>query len=397
MVCLGFPEGGATSCATKGVVSRVDAQLYAHTLEKGFSSQTRGSPGKLLILQVDAAINPGSSGGPALAEDGSVLGVASSALDGAQNVSYIIPALLVQLFVDEFQATQRWQGVCEMGFTFRNLECSALRESYGAEAGVLVNSVAPLGPAHGLLQEGDVLLTIDELPVRTDGRVPVDVGVTLPLAIEHVFSSSKKARNINALVLRQGKRQQLRLLTGTCPPLLPRFALLDAFPAFAIFGGLVFGRLSMPLVAEMLAGEEGLTLKTSCGLLTFLQRWKVSKDEEVLILQRVLRHTVNDGIDIEGLRVVQGVNDQQPRCLADLIRCVLTAPGPLRFELQDAATGSVEHEMLPKGALLADDEILAQNGISTPVSPEFFDLFAELQPDSRYVPRMRPHLKRRRH
>ncbi len=57
VVALGFPEGGTTICVTKGVVSRVDTQLYAHMESKGFSALTAGTPGKLLILQIDAAIN----------------------------------------------------------------------------------------------------------------------------------------------------------------------------------------------------------------------------------------------------------------------------------------------------------------------------------------------------
>ena len=50
---LGFSEGGSNLCTTQGVVSRIDMFPYA-----GYVS--------LPVIQIDAAINCGSSGGPAL-------------------------------------------------------------------------------------------------------------------------------------------------------------------------------------------------------------------------------------------------------------------------------------------------------------------------------------------
>ena len=61
MVVVGFPTGGDNLCVTAGVVSRVDVHEYAHP---GFS---------LLCVQIDAAVNAGNSGGPALRDDSSTV------------------------------------------------------------------------------------------------------------------------------------------------------------------------------------------------------------------------------------------------------------------------------------------------------------------------------------
>lgn len=74
---VGFPTGGSTICVSKGVVSRVDAQIYVHSRSKGVAHDTLNSPGRLPIIQIDAAINPGNSGGPTFDITNNVIGVAS--------------------------------------------------------------------------------------------------------------------------------------------------------------------------------------------------------------------------------------------------------------------------------------------------------------------------------
>lgn len=73
---VGFPMGGDGISITSGVVSRVDWGLYSH----GLSSN--------LIVTVDAAINSGNSGGPAIS-DGKVVGVAFQGLsEGVSEMNF---------------------------------------------------------------------------------------------------------------------------------------------------------------------------------------------------------------------------------------------------------------------------------------------------------------------
>ena len=59
----GYPIGGERLSVTRGVVSRVDFQVYSHSAVDSH-----------LACQIDAAINPGNSGGPVL-QEGRVVGV----------------------------------------------------------------------------------------------------------------------------------------------------------------------------------------------------------------------------------------------------------------------------------------------------------------------------------
>ena len=95
VTAVGFPTGGTQICVTRGVVSRVDVSVVGH-----------------LRIQIDAAINPGNSGGPVFDEKGRVIGVAAAGLRGAgaQNIGYIIPAEVVELFFSAFTTTAPANG-----------------------------------------------------------------------------------------------------------------------------------------------------------------------------------------------------------------------------------------------------------------------------------------------
>lgn len=74
------------------------------TVTRGVVSATRkaGEVGPTPLIQTDAAISPGNSGGPLLASDGRLLGVVSSKLagPGIESVGFAIPVSVVGAFVD---------------------------------------------------------------------------------------------------------------------------------------------------------------------------------------------------------------------------------------------------------------------------------------------------------
>jgi S1-C subfamily serine protease len=375
---LGFPEGGSTVCVTKGVVSRVDAQAYAHLEGQGLSERCSGFPGRLLILQVDAAINAGSSGGPALSEAGEVVGVASSGLSNAQNVGYIIPVPVLAMFLAEFERTGCWSGVCELGFVSRPLESEALRRYYGVGAGVLtgrraaaprITDVAPLGAA-AALRAGDVLLAVDGREVQSDGtaRLLIDEREVV-LALDHFVTSKRPGEEVVLRVQRQGAELSLRLVAGPCPQMLPRYCGVDARASFAIFGGLVFTRLSVPLLQELCLAEDAPAARVAA--LAAAHRWPRERGEELVVLLRVLHHPINEGVCAE-LQIVTHVNGEAVRSLAGLVqqaqRLSSAGSGFLRFSFSASA---LTEEVLPvEGLREADEEILAENGIAGRISSD---------------------------
>ena len=108
----GFPEGGEELGTTEGIVSRVELQRYAH------------SRIRLLCGQMDAAINPGSSGGPVIM-DGRIVGIAFQAL-GGENISYMVPSPVIEHFLKDIEDGD-FDGLPGLGLVVQSLENPDLR------------------------------------------------------------------------------------------------------------------------------------------------------------------------------------------------------------------------------------------------------------------------------
>jgi len=71
------------------------------TVSDGLISAVRGIPGELQVIQISAPISPGSSGGPLLNMEGSVIGVASASLSEGQNLNFAIGVETLKQFLQK--------------------------------------------------------------------------------------------------------------------------------------------------------------------------------------------------------------------------------------------------------------------------------------------------------
>src|SRR5437870_10411644 len=157
----GYPIGGERMSVTTGIVSRVDFQLYTHS-----------SVDQHLTIQISAQINPGNSGGPVM-QDSKVVGVALQGYSGyvAQGGAYMIPTPVIRRFVTDIK-DGHYDKYVDLGLTPGNLQNPAQRRYFGLPddgRGVVVRTVIEAGPAGKVLKEGDVLLSIDDHAIASDG------------------------------------------------------------------------------------------------------------------------------------------------------------------------------------------------------------------------------------
>lgn len=158
VVAIGNPFGLQAS-VTAGVVSALSRTL-------------RASNGRLIedIIQTDAALNPGNSGGALLDSTGKVIGVNTAIIAGAQGTGFAVPVNTAKRVIPELlrygRVSRGYLGIA--GQTVHFPRAAAERLGHGAISGVQIVQCVPGGPAEraGILQ-GDVVLSIDDRPASS--------------------------------------------------------------------------------------------------------------------------------------------------------------------------------------------------------------------------------------
>jgi S1-C subfamily serine protease len=179
VVAIGNPFGFQCT-VTAGVVSALGRSLRARS-------------GRLIdsVIQTDAALNPGNSGGPLVTSDGTIVGINTAIIAMAQGICFSISANTVEFVAARLIRDGRVRR-CYIGIAGQNvpLPRRVVRfHELARESGVRVQSTAPDGAAReaGILS-GDIIVAIDGLPVgdvddmhrlMTEERVGIAVPVTL--------------------------------------------------------------------------------------------------------------------------------------------------------------------------------------------------------------------------
>lgn len=160
VVALGSPDGFENS-VNLGIVSGLDRTVEVYS--------TGGLTLYTDLIQTDASISSGNSGGALANVRGQVVGIPSVAVQSVQveNIGFAIPSALVTRIADEIiatgKATHAYLGVSTRTVT------EDLQEQFGLSrsSGILVASLVPRGPAaEAGMEQGDIIVMIDGEEMR---------------------------------------------------------------------------------------------------------------------------------------------------------------------------------------------------------------------------------------
>jgi S1-C subfamily serine protease len=196
-IAIGSPYGFQAS-VTAGVVSGLGRSLPARS-------------GRLIddVIQTDAALNPGNSGGPLLNSRGEVIGVNTAIIQSAQGICFAIAIntakLIAARLMRDGRVRRSYVGIA--GQTVPLLRRVVRYFGLGTETAVFVVSVEHGSPAErGGLREGDLVVAFGEQPVRgiddllkllTEDRVGIPVPLTIIRGSERLTLSVTPAESPN--------------------------------------------------------------------------------------------------------------------------------------------------------------------------------------------------------
>lgn len=379
---VGYPVGGDQISITGGVVSRIDMSPYP------------GVDRFLVAIQIDAAVNPGNSGGPALCDD-RVVGVAFQSLTAGDNISYLVPNPVIAVFARSFLrytssiAAGRTNGPAPaadpatagappssltpgyhggfpgLGVYYQAISNAAIRARFGVtpkESGFLVKHVIELGPSTGLLKANDVVLSVDGFVIAED--LTVEWRPRHRIRFNHIvqMKDDPDAAPVTLEVLRDKQRVRVIVRPGCAPSLTPN-SLFDhryrGEPVFSLLGGFVFTTSTVPYLMEWGAewfnnGPRHLTWLTTSA--------DASRDrKELVVVSQVLPHAVNQGYDAANVvtRIVGAVNGTQVRDFAhfEQMRRQLKDDTQVILTLENCTPGSVDVVFDVAAARAADEQL----------------------------------------
>jgi putative serine protease PepD len=189
---------GSTPTVTTGIVSALDRDISA---DNGESLSD--------LIQTDAAINHGNSGGPLVNASGEVIGINTAVAAEGQNIGFAISIDSVQPLIEQLRnGGGEFKAGAFLGVRTSNLDDVVPqvkdRFSITSDDGAFITSVVPGSGADGAgLQPGDVITEVDGRSVKTN----TDVGA--------IIQSHKAGDQVEIRFQRDGESKTTKATLGS--------------------------------------------------------------------------------------------------------------------------------------------------------------------------------------
>ncbi|HUY89783.1 MAG TPA: trypsin-like peptidase domain-containing protein [Pirellulales bacterium] len=344
----GYPLGGEQMSVTEGIISRVDFAGYYY--------RTTG-----LRVQIDAALNPGNSGGPALS-DGRVVGVAFSGIKTAENIGYLIPVEEINAFLADV-ADGHYDGKPRLRDETQTLENDAIRKKLGLGKGV---GGAMITRPHGggedyPLRRGDVILKIGDHALDNASRVQVASDLQLPF--QYLIPKLAQEGKVKFTVLRDGETLEIETPV-TAEESLAIPYLHGDYPRYFIYGPLVFSPASQEFMALLTRTLGAALIDRGSPLIKRLTDRPAFEGEEVVIVPSpMFPHALVKGYSAPTFSVLSRVNGIPVRNLKHLVELLkYNTAEYLEFRFPGAETLVFRREEMNAAteAILTDNSIRKQ-------------------------------------
>lgn len=384
IMVVGFPMGGTELSLSNGIVSRIQVDEYS------MSSQ------RLLQAQVDAAVNPGNSGGPVFIGN-KVVGVAFQGYNGHQGLNYIIPIPIMQHFLDEALSGKPYRGFPTMPITTEEIENLHERAFYGMgeKSGVRILKVDRLSDAYDKLKPNDIILSIDGFPVSNEGTVDIpSIGNCIDCF--HITQSKFIGDKVKLTILRKTpetnavKQVDIEVILDTVlgdtkkvPPLEH-----DKMPTYYINSGICF----IPLTRNYMEGdgcefEDMYLVEDNCLL---PDAPKNHPDDQFILINNILNCKETQGYNKHIHGLVKAINGQPVNNIVDVVHAMESDKnkenGQNKSELHEISLKSGSTIVIPGMSEKQQAELLKRHHVSQDRSLDLPNVAIKTQDSSQLSP-----------
>jgi S1-C subfamily serine protease len=200
VIAIGNALGQYQNSVTSGIISGTGRSVVASS-----DGSSEGAESLADLIQTDAAINAGNSGGPLVNMAGQVIGMNTAMASDANSVGFVIPISatkgVISGVLETGKVSRAYLGVLYVTITPDVAKSYGLTVNKGAyiysEGG---NAISPNGPAAAAgLHEKDIITKVNDVEVGSMGSVSTLVG------------EYKPGDTIELTILRDGKTQTIKV------------------------------------------------------------------------------------------------------------------------------------------------------------------------------------------
>lgn len=152
------------------------------------------------LIQTDATINPGSSGGPLINKEGKIIGINSVKITSAEAMGFAVPINIVKPIIEKLDSTGKFSEAYLGIFAYDSSIIPYINKNVNLKNGVYIEKINEDGPANGTeLKISDIITKIDDRAMNKMSDLQ-----------EYLYSKNPND-TINITINRKGKEKNISI------------------------------------------------------------------------------------------------------------------------------------------------------------------------------------------
>jgi S1-C subfamily serine protease len=162
VIAIGTPLGEFTNTVTSGIISGLGRGITAGSPLEGYVEKLDN------VIQTDAAISPGNSGGPLLNSSGEVIGINTAIAQEGQNIGFAIPVNTAKELIENFE---KRGGVFErpfLGIRYKIIDKQTAILNDVVEGAYVIEVIAGSPAEKAGIETEDIIIEFDGKKIKGD-------------------------------------------------------------------------------------------------------------------------------------------------------------------------------------------------------------------------------------